>query len=65
MNIDDRELKSIIRRIAEKVIREALETETVERGALARTRRARARARWRSAKPFAVFPSKRHRRGRG
>ena len=37
MNIDDRELKSIIRRIAEKVVREALEPETVERGALALT----------------------------
>jgi len=35
MNIDDRELKSIIRRIAERIIREMLEPEKVERGALA------------------------------
>ncbi len=37
MKIDERELKSIIRRIAEKIVREALEPETVERGALALT----------------------------
>ena len=35
MNIDEKELKSIIRRIAERIIREMLEPEKVERGALA------------------------------
>lgn len=37
MNLDEKELKSIIRRIAERIIREMLEPEKVERGALALT----------------------------
>lgn len=35
MNIDENELRSVIRRIAERIIREMLEPEKVERGALA------------------------------
>ena len=35
MNIDEKELKSIIRRIAERIIREMLDPEKTERGALA------------------------------
>lgn len=35
MNLDEKELKSVIRRIAERIIREMFEPEKVERGALA------------------------------